>query len=840
MSNTNDRAPVGANDSACAPASDRYRHLFKITRPLLPVGPDGRCTCGQEDCRRPGKHPARNAPEGHGYAVVTGAESGVFVVDCDVKGGTDGIEQFRRFLGLKDGEAFPHTLTVATGSGGLHFYFTAPGFHVSGTKLDTAIDIKGDKDREDGLVYVVGPGSPGYVTNKERTVATKGIADYELLVDAPIADAPELLLSWLRIHSNGKREDAFAPTPIDDTHPDWDRRVDLAIEACKTMPESKGDGQGGTNLLRVCLKLIRTLELPEAHALELIETFFNPRCTSDRGEHWPWSEEDIAHKIEDARDRSSLPCGVAHPSFAAMIKARSESSRRAPPTPAPPGLNRIAALHEQVPDAIVTVTDEMHLAVDEGRGALAKSSTIFQREGRLIQPLKIADAVSWARESAEGVPTIRQVPPATLATELTRVAAWQKYDGRSKAFIRTQPPDRIVAAISEAGSWPGVRVLHRIVEAPLMRADGTILQAPGYDAATATIYDPCGVDFALVPDAPSFEEAREALALLREPFEEFPFATDADALVPVAVILTSLAMGALDGANFPCFAFDANVQGTGKTLCADACSWILTGREVPKQTFPSEGPELEKLLGGAALAATPMLCLDNINGTFGGDALEQRMTCRGTSQFRMLGKNDNRTLPWRTILLASGNNLRPTVDMRRRIIRCRLVSQVENPEQRTIKRSDLRGWVRARRPALVVAGLTLLRAFVAAGRPPQSIRRMGNFEEWGALVAGALKWVSDIDVLDARMPEASVVDPATEAYAQFLSVSEIGKARTSREISMMSCWNELIPADDRDRAKRVGMLLAKMLERPIGDLRVEHGPKHATNVQTYRVVRVAA
>ena len=332
MNDKKDDSARVRDDGARTPASD-LQARFKNTLPLWPVDGEGRCGCGQADCRRPGKHPASNAPEGHGYAIETGAENGIFVVDCDVKAGVDGIEQFRRFLGLKTGEAFPKTFTVATGSGGLHFYFKHPspaGDRVSGTKPDTAIDIKGDKDREDGLVYVVGPGSPGYVKRKDDpTVALKGVADYEVLFDEPIADAPEVLLAWLRISGAGTREDAFAPKPISPGHHDWDRRVDMAIEACKTMPESKGDGEGGRNLMRLCIKLIRTFELPEAHSLELIDTFFNPRCTNDKGEHWPWSEEEIAHKIEDARDRSSIPCGIAPREFESVIIRREGVHERA-------------------------------------------------------------------------------------------------------------------------------------------------------------------------------------------------------------------------------------------------------------------------------------------------------------------------------------------------------------------------------------------------------------------------------------------------------------------------------------------------------------------------------
>lgn len=478
----------------------------------------------------------------------------------------------------------------------------------------------------------------------------------------------------------------------------------------------------------------------------------------------------------------------------------------------------------------IELTPDLADVVDLACKALANHPEIYQREGRLVQTIKIASRVTWAREGESGVPVLREVPIATLACELTRCALWTKFDGRAKRSVECEPPERVVAAVAAAARWPGMRTLHGIVEAPLMRADGSILQTPGYDAATGVIFEPGGTVYPPVPEAPTLEDARRALADLLEPFEEFPFATDADRLVPIAIALTSLAMGALEGANFPCFLLDANVQGTGKTLCADAIAWILTGREVPKQTFPSDDKnELEKILGGAARAATPMLCLDNINGVFGGDALEQRMTCRGSSQFRILGKSKNESLPWRCIVLASGNNVRTTVDMRRRIIRCRLVAKQENPEERPIKRSNLRGWILERRPQLVAAGLTILRAYVLAGRPKQETRAMGNFEEWVGLIASALKWTSGVDVVEAKLPDAVAFDPVTEAYGEFLATFEepdpafarpwvLGRDYLAKEFARMSCWDELVPPEDKNRTLRVSGVIREMTERPsVGD-----------------------
>ena len=47
----------------------------------------------------------------------------------------------------------------------------------------------------------------------------------------------------------------------------------------------------------------------------------------------------------------------------------------------------------------------------------------------------------------------------------------------------------------------------------------------------------------------------------------------------------------------------------------------------------------------------------------------------------------------------------------------------------------------------MVAALTVLRAFVVAGRPAHGMSAKGSFESWDGLVRGALIWAGDMDPL---------------------------------------------------------------------------------------------
>ena len=88
--------------------------------------------------------------------------------------------------------------------------------------------------------------------------------------------------------------------------------------------------------------------------------------------------------------------------------------------------------------------------------------------------------------------------------------------------------------------------------------------------------------------------------------------------------------------------------------------------------------------------------------------------------------------------------------MHRRIIAARIKAG-ENPEQRKFKRPNVLAWVEAYRPALVAAGLTVLRAYEVAGRPgAETLPEYGSFEVWSARVRGALVWLGEADPCATR------------------------------------------------------------------------------------------
>ncbi len=121
-------------------------------------------------------------------AVITGAGSGLLVVDVDGEEGSDSLHLLER-----DHEPLPRTATVATPRGGSHLYFRHPGgeIHNSAGRLGVGLDVRGDGG------YVVVPPSVGANNRK-----------YEPDERAPLAQPPSWLMELLRGPQTGARTPA--------------------------------------------------------------------------------------------------------------------------------------------------------------------------------------------------------------------------------------------------------------------------------------------------------------------------------------------------------------------------------------------------------------------------------------------------------------------------------------------------------------------------------------------------------------------------------------------------------------------------------------------------------
>jgi putative DNA primase/helicase len=390
---------------------------------------------------------------------------------------------------------------------------------------------------------------------------------------------------------------------------------------------------------------------------------------------------------------------------------------------------------------IFTAPGRLPWMIDEAEQAVVANYALwglFQRGGIIVR------AVTLTAEDAEREKKrIRRQPGAFVLRPATapmiddifgRAVHWQ--DGKTLAD-RDCPAKVAQQYLSRAGLWRLPELLG-IVEAPVMRPDGTIVTARGYDEPTALVLK-SPLLWPSLP-SPSRAAAQAAIKCLTEPFAEFPFSTPAGWSVLVSAILTGIQRRLLPTA--PAHAIDAPAQESGKSLLADCVSIVVVGRPVSSMSANNGrngDEELRKKLMAVLIAGDAIVSLDNITQPLRSDALATILTLE-TYQDRILGVSQTASAPTNILFLLTGNNLTLSGDMPSRVVIARIEPECERPGERTFQISDLRAHVLERRPQLVCAALTILQSYFFAGRPPQGLKPFGRFEQWSHEIREAIVW----------------------------------------------------------------------------------------------------
>lgn len=429
---------------------------------------------------------------------------------------------------------------------------------------------------------------------------------------------------------------------------------------------------------------------------------------------------------------------------------------------------------------VVLATDE-HRSTDEAVKAVVQAPEIFVREFQLVRVV-----YSLERETKDnvtrpvGAPSIRALSLPTLREILTREARFVELDDEGNEHPK-HPPRWVVDALAARGQWEGMRPIVGVIDSPILRPDGTVLARSGYDAVSRVLVH---LDDSLegldLSNAPTRAEAKAAAHELLGLVSDFPFATKADRAAWLAFVVTGFAREAYDGPT-PLHLINAAVKGTGKTKLAKVAAIIISGREPGEAGYVCDSAEMAKRITSIALQGDRVVLLDNIEGPFG-DASTNRALTSTLWRERLLHKNEQPALPLRWLPVGTANNADVADDMTRRVVPIRLLAQVEKPEERTgFQIADLEGHTRANRAKYVKAALTILRAFIVAGRPQANLERLGSFEGWRDLVAGAVLFAYGTDPLLSRKSASSSVRDARLVALRALLEAMLDKQASADE-----------------------------------------------------------
>lgn len=462
----------------------------------------------------------------------------------------------------------------------------------------------------------------------------------------------------------------------------------------------------------------------------------------------------------------------------------------------------------------IVITTEEHDVTDAVVAALVREPDLYHRGGKLVRVR--------ADDRNATPPFIEPLPLATIRELITKNARLVRLRERSVEGVSVpvktaaHPPDFLVRAVDARAVWPRTRYLVGVTEHPTLRPDGSVLEVAGYDDATGLLYRP-SCEFPKVPEKPTRDSAIAAVQELLDVVQDFPFASTEHRAAWVALPLTALARDAIAG-PVPLGAIDATTPGTGKTLLADAVMQIVAGRPATKTAMPDSEDELRKRITSHVMAGDRAVLFDNIARPLGGAALDAVLTGTTWSD-RILGRSETtRDLPLGTLWLATGNNLEFRGDLIRRVLHIRLEAEHERPEERTgFRHPQLLLWLRERRPGLVVAALTVLRAYSLAGRPDQRLRSWGSFEVWSELIRGAIVWAGLPDPAMTRDGLIAAGDARRDAHAELLTgwaeLDEDGLGLTTAE-----ALRRLDDESNRHRFEILRSAISQLTYLPLGKL----------------------
>ena len=280
-----------------------------------------------------------------------------------------------------------------------------------------------------------------------------------------------------------------------------------------------------------------------------------------------------------------------------------------------------------------------------------------------------------------------------------------------------------------------------------------------------------------MPEHPTKEDAKRALALLEDLLRNFPFVDPktedfkseskemtASYAVGLSALLTPVARSAIEVS--PHHIARAPVARTGKSYLFDIASAIANGTTCPVIAAGRDEEETEKRLASRIIAGNSIIGIDNVNGVLSGDLLCQVAT-QAIIAPRILGKSKAPEVTNRCTLFANGNNIRVHADLTERCLIGTMDAKMENPGQRNFPHKPV-AMVLANRGKYIAACLTILRAYALAGYPgAKDLTPFNGFEDWSKVVRGALVWLGKADPV-ATIKVARAEDPQRMERIAFL------------------------------------------------------------------------
>jgi len=375
---------------------------------------------------------------------------------------------------------------------------------------------------------------------------------------------------------------------------------------------------------------------------------------------------------------------------------------------------------------------QLHEISEDAMAAIVAANNppkVFKRAG-CLQRLKEVNDKRYALDSLD---------EKSLRGIMSRTARYVKITEDSE--VDTKAPSDVARDILSMEGWPGLPSIAAIIEAPVIRSDGTILADEGYDEVSKLYYIPApGLLMPEVPEEPAKEESEEAAKwILDEVLVDFPFVDEASKANALAAMLTPLIRPAISGV-VPMALIDKPQAGTGASLLMEVIAIIATGKPAEMISQPETEDEWRKSITSNLMAGNTLMCFDNVDRRLKASTLSRALTSQEWRD-RILGQSEVTTMPNRATWMVTGNNLLLGGDVARRSYWIRMDAKQSQPWTRdTFKHEDLTQWVKEHRGEILAKLLIMIRAWFAAGcpKPKQKLPVIGGFQQWTKTVGSIM------------------------------------------------------------------------------------------------------
>lgn len=206
--------------------------------------------------------------------------------------------------------------------------------------------------------------------------------------------------------------------------------------------------------------------------------------------------------------------------------------------------------------------------------------------------------------------------------------------------------------------------------------------------------------------------------------------------------------------------------------------------------------EFQKRLDTRLLGGHPMIVVDNCSAVVEGDTLCS-ITVEETVAIRLFGRLYDADVAGGVLISVNGNNIVIKGDAVTRSVTYRLDPKTPRPELKKFSFDPL-DEARKHRPELVMAALTIVKAWQVAGRPNRPGPWQG-FDDWSRDIRGALIWLGMPDPCDTTEALREADPEVTQMrmiYQQLLNSAFGDKRFTSDDLKQIAEKREPKVGDD--------------------------------------------